>query len=330
MASYTQSLSFPSGMESAGISVTSGGAEYVPPVIYGLPVTAASFVPQAIGNLMFVQLPHGVYQNVTFQGEAETAPTDGEQAASSATPSTMDIQTPRVSEGRQENLEEHAFFRLPIVDCSNLREFNLHSGRARPRSSSQVLSKVHALLTRPRLSAVEAEHLMETIERLVSYTCWGMGRRVTVGSYSHVLRQLGLYFIILDSVVSAIQILGPKMVPEKWWASFVASVPTDSHLPEPPKFFRIERGYTYQSIKRLRPALELLKTRVRPSVEEVVSLKRMLFCSEESLAYFKGKRWNAWRDDERNFWEDAEGTSSAASGESDESDAYDDGYEFFD
>ncbi|KAL8440887.1 hypothetical protein Emag_007644 [Eimeria magna] len=319
MASYSHPLSSPPGMGGAGSSATSDGADYVPAAIRGAATSGASF-PQASGKVMIIQLPGGVDEKLVSQKgptavSTRVASIDAEQTSSSATPSTQ-LQAKRVSKRKREDLENHAFFRLPVVDNSTLREFNLHSGRARPRSSSHVLSTAHDLLARPALSASEAELLMSTMELLVSYTRWGMGRTVSSGNYSHLLRQMGLYFIILDAVVSARQILGPKMVPERWWPSFVASIPTESYLPESPTLPRIAERYTYQLIKRLRPALKLLMAGIRPSVEDVVSIKRLLFCSQKSLAYFKGARWNAWRDDERKFCE-AKSTSSEASDDGD-------------
>ncbi|KAL8272814.1 hypothetical protein Esti_003253 [Eimeria stiedai] len=46
-------------------------------------------------------------------------------------------------------------------------------------------------------------------------------------------------------------------------------------------------GYTYQLVKRLRAALELLMTTIRPQVGEVVSMKGLLFCFQKSPALFQ-------------------------------------------
>ncbi|KAL8272816.1 hypothetical protein Esti_003255 [Eimeria stiedai] len=85
------------------------------------------------------------------------------------------------------------------------------------------------------------------------------------------------------------------------WSSFPSSFPTHSTVKRPGIRSRGSATFVYKLLKCLLDALEMYKTRTRPDLKEVVHLERMLVGSPQSAKFFKGFRWERWRQDDKMF-----------------------------
>ncbi|KAL8440885.1 hypothetical protein Emag_007642 [Eimeria magna] len=214
---------------------------------------------------------------------------------------TQGIRPTRSSGTQQLGPEEHPFFRLPkILPRAIRRKFRLtevYRGGFSGTSCFQMLQKMRELFLKPVLGPEDVEELLRASESLVLYTRGHVVReRLTRLTPIRIIRQLGLHFMILDSLVCARQLLGPDMVPEQWWDALAGVFSTD-YVVQPYEKAKEATKHNYSLIAGLRAAVELLKTGVRPSAAEIVKLKKMLFCSPYSAARFKDSQWNCWRQD---------------------------------
>ncbi|KAL8443903.1 hypothetical protein Emed_006498 [Eimeria media] len=228
-------------------------------------------------------------------------------------------QQPATSSGTQQlGFEDHPFFRLPqVLPHAIRRKFEMIEEYRLGYSGSScflMLQKMHELFLKPVLDPDDVEELLCASESLARYAHTHVHRdRLVRVKPVRVIRQLGLHFIILDSLVCARQLLGSYMIPEEWWDPLMSSFSTDYALQLYSRAKPITK-FNYDLITRLRAAVELLKTGVRPEAEEIVNLKKMLFCSPYSAARFKETHWDLWRQDAE-MYEKTHGDSSGSSGD---------------
>ncbi|KAL8439024.1 hypothetical protein Efla_002433 [Eimeria flavescens] len=206
----------------------------------------------------------------------------------------------------------HPFVRLPVVPRDAMRRnFDLSASRYCQHrcQTTAMLAKIRELLAQPALSSPEVDDLMSATEALVRYVIRRVGQRATDVHPSKVVRQLGYFFIVLDSVVCVKQILGDRMNVEKWWGQFAESFPTDFQRWRGNIFRSPEVKHAGKLMNRLLGVMEIYKRGDRPQPKEVLSLKKMLFCSKYTPAAFKESRWDSWRDADKSF-RAAQGESS--------------------
>ncbi|KAL8439029.1 hypothetical protein Efla_002438 [Eimeria flavescens] len=162
----------------------------------------------------------------------------------------------------------HPFFRLPALLPGavrvNLDPFTSHSP-FQWAASEKMLQTLHDLFAKRALDAADAALLISTSESLVRFSWFRLGRPVSVGKQTHVLRQLGLSFMILDSVVCALQILRLDPTSTGWWKEFIRSFPTSYVVSEPSLSVR-RAGPNFDVVKRL---ITAVKTAMRALVYAV-------------------------------------------------------------
>ncbi|KAL8436949.1 hypothetical protein ACSSS7_001313 [Eimeria intestinalis] len=195
--------------------------------------------------------------------------------------------------------ETHLYFRLPILKPGKISK-TFHLGRAfSPIGSPSPhphLSIIRMLLTRPSITPEEAEELIKSCEELVTCLLRFHTGPVDGRKPSRVAYVLARRFLSLEALFTVIQILGPAMRAELWWSDLVSAIPTEVYFPKPPRKPKVLEGVLLA--KRLSSALASLKSGVRPSLEETIAIKRMIFKEGSIELGFSESRWDAWREDD--------------------------------
>ncbi|CDI85521.1 hypothetical protein, conserved [Eimeria praecox] len=195
------------------------------------------------------------------------------------------------------DLGAHPYVRFPVLDPGVVpRHVNVSVVFASQRpnvSPFPYLHRIRKLYAQKTLNQSNADELVCLIENLVSIV-WSQAqmeqrdfRPFTIAS------TYGMYFLTLDSLVCAMEILGDSMEVPQWWDKFVGVINTKMH------FYSVQgpAGFSRRITKRLGPALEIYKEGKRPPSMEVIALKKLLFCSRDRPNIFRKPEWIPWQND---------------------------------
>ncbi|KAL8425875.1 hypothetical protein Efla_007748 [Eimeria flavescens] len=256
------------------------------------------------------------YQETTDEGEPSTSltvhgsrggltmgfhafqllPHDGQPGASSA------VHPPVVASA----YAQHPFFRLPLVNVPQQARPRVNTklepyGTLTSRQLHPLLHIARELLVKPALEKQDLIRLSAVVHELISY-----GYHYEVDSAAHkratrACQVLGRRFLLLDAVLSGLQVLGDQPRGE-WWETFAAAVSHDADEVRPEEPVRSPViNFNRRLMRKLVQALRVLKTGARLSAQETVTLKQMLLCSPLSPKAFLKSPWDLWRQDDRDF-----------------------------
>ncbi|KAL8436652.1 hypothetical protein ACSSS7_001582 [Eimeria intestinalis] len=224
------------------------------------------------------------------------ASSDGEQPSTSAAGETSaPFPNPRA----------HPYYRTPRVDPAHLRaqRFNPEKTTDYGLAFKNVcfqLREIRELLGKETLGPGQLDSLAQTATNVLSYTYYYEHAPTQSLNFANAARALGRRFMILDAVVTALQVLGVA-TSGQWWDRIMAVIPDDT-LPAPAYVSfhsRPAARFNVILVRKLHNALRRLKTGRRLSEEETIQIKRMLFCSRYSPDNLKRSRWDAWRADDK-------------------------------
>ncbi|KAL8269884.1 hypothetical protein Esti_006191 [Eimeria stiedai] len=236
--------------------------------------------------------------------ETQASPGDETQpSTSAAAEQDLSTTTPKSNE-----FADHPYVQRPRLQPGVVpRRIKLSGLIAAPHnvngsSSFQILSAMRRVLAKPELGAADAELLLQLAELAVAFVRHRINPQVGLRQISDLVIRLGVYFLLLEAIFTASEILGPAMHIETWWQEF-----TDHFKIDYPEFDSDEAEvkerrastYNFRLLSRIQKALRCFKEGRRPQDEEVVAIKRSLFFS--STVYFRRSHWEPWRQDDRNY-----------------------------
>ncbi|CDJ52212.1 hypothetical protein, conserved [Eimeria brunetti] len=246
-----------------------------------------------------IGLKSPMLSNLLAHARAETRAGAGSEATPPA-PSTVTAALPAMVVSALSFVIEHPFARLPrrTADCSTSpMVVDVRYAMTRPRGVRRVvplLQQAYELLSQETLSPADMRVLVRITTALITYAMHYEQRDQSKRKTFRAIERLGIRFLLLDTLVSAFIVLGQKPEPEYW------KLITDgiSHSPPHSKFgdsFFERSNFLLSLCEELSNAIQMLKTGKRPNPGELVRIKRMLFCSTLSPAYFKGDDFAVWR-----------------------------------
>ncbi|CDI87859.1 hypothetical protein EPH_0065150 [Eimeria praecox] len=198
-------------------------------------------------------------------------------------------------------IQQHPYVHLPVwekgVVPRDVRVSRLFDERRRRLSSYVYLLTLRKLYAQETLNQKDADLLVNAVERLVT-TSWLGSRREPKGPLPlFIVEVLGDYIITFDAIVCAIQLLGEHMQLPLWWDKYIESFDTEyilyAHEPRGGKKARFHRHLA----ERFMAALNIYKQGLRPHLQEVIALKKLLFCTSFGAHRYKHPRWDPWRKD---------------------------------
>ncbi|CDJ54032.1 hypothetical protein EBH_0072000 [Eimeria brunetti] len=199
------------------------------------------------------------------------------------------------------DVQSHPYVRLPVLEKGvvprNLRVSILFTQKTGAFSFNIYMRTMRKLLLKKSLNQIDANTLVGAVEKLVT-SSWVQSRKGARGRTPiYFVEALGRYFISLDAIVCASQILGDCMQLPLWWETFVASFNTNFPLYNARSRANKLTDFHIDFARRLIAALDIYKTGRRPALTEVIALKRLLFCFPLGRHRFKGPKWDSWRED---------------------------------
>ncbi|CDJ27968.1 uncharacterized protein EMH_0036450 [Eimeria mitis] len=190
----------------------------------------------------------------------------------------------------------HPFVRLPVVNPENIRrkfrkDFALVPclGKASPMDSYMILRD---LFSKPSLTAVDIDKLLQETEMLANYATTRLARTYGRCTASYLVRKLSTLFMLFDHLVCSIELLGENMDTPSWWPEFVRKFSTEYHLPLTGRTRR-ERELS-RLVNRLSSALATYKEGKRPPFREIIELKRTIIAEASAESQLTNPLWELW------------------------------------
>ncbi|CDI84526.1 hypothetical protein, conserved [Eimeria acervulina] len=201
------------------------------------------------------------------------------------------------------DLDSHPFIHLPQLD-PNVRREDIKTGPLETcvRCEPLVfhLKALRTWFLQRSICKLEAMKMFDVAQRLASRTVLSMVAPVDGLRPAVAAESLGRRFLAFNAVYGALQVLGPTSELRKAWEAMILSVPTTySHTPRCP--IEGKYGFHYTLAKQLSEALELYKLGGAPTDEDIIEIKRKLFCTELSPKRFREASWSLWRKDDREY-----------------------------
>ncbi|KAL8439211.1 hypothetical protein Efla_005986 [Eimeria flavescens] len=201
--------------------------------------------------------------------------------------------------------ELHPFFRSPEVNpvYQAIQRFNPErttSPTMACRRLSLLMDETRQLLAKPSLAARDFDSLARKVEQLMAYGFLKERRNVTGDSVERVIYDLGRRYLLMDTVITGLQVLG--VPPEgPWWGRFAEAVNHEGAKSPSTRYRTLWGKELVELSSRLGEALKTLKSGTRLSAKETVDLKRRLLCSPSTPRELRSKAWDAWRQDNEDF-----------------------------
>ncbi|CDJ58825.1 hypothetical protein EMWEY_00018130 [Eimeria maxima] len=216
----------------------------------------------------------------------------------------LELKTKFVELTAEERIKLHPFVKLPHVYPEDIK--NVFDGvgalSTKTSMSSPMLEFIalRKLFTKSSLNSDDVEQLMQNCKGLIAYAHKKLASTHRKTSPFYLVRRMATTLMVLDYLVSAIQILGDKMDTQSWWPQF------SRHLAPTPKI-EVKSHYSYASElmadmgKRFAAALDIYKEGKRPEPAVVVGLKREILSKLRTHCIFEHAEWIQWIQDDLDF-----------------------------
>ncbi|CDJ67693.1 hypothetical protein, conserved [Eimeria necatrix] len=236
---------------------------------------------------------------IIFSPCAGTSDSDSDERSSTATTQSAPILASLLAPSpKEEDYLSHPFARLPVVRGRRGPYYVDFEGALFAENVTQnplpLLRLVHGLLSQQEIAGEQLEFLATLGSKLAAHATKLHRLGLRYATPSRACERLGTRFLVLDAVVSTAIVLEQK-VSLQLWRRFVSTI---SHeYPKPPASMtnRGRRFFLANFAVLLSNAVKTLKMGFRPSAEELVLLKRMLFCAPYSPPRYKAEGYDAWR-----------------------------------
>ncbi|CDJ60993.1 hypothetical protein, conserved [Eimeria maxima] len=197
-----------------------------------------------------------------------------------------------------EDLRRHPFARLPAPLPGPMRPLHVVDGDPNiiygTRWAAPLLQRAQNVLWAERISAEGLHQLKLVAQKLAMHLLYFQKERLVGLNPSAVLPRLGVRFLAFDVIVCTLQLLGQSAtVP--WFRRLANAVPNDWGVIRDAKVNSPQANFNMVLVEDLVRAVELLKQGTRPSPEQLVEIKRRLFCSEYSPKSFLSSTYTQWR-----------------------------------
>ncbi|KAL8441330.1 hypothetical protein Emag_007267 [Eimeria magna] len=245
----------------------------------------------------------GATESVAWLDTQESLMDDGGQPSTSVAVGHLSAAGAHLSK-----LAEHPYVRIPrLGPGASFRAIKLDGRGVGPlkmhgNSTFEMLSAARTLLAKPELDSWDAEALLHTVELIVLYVKKRFFPGVIARPVYELLNRLGMYFLLTDVVLSANDVLGPPMRIDTWWEDFVSHFRIEySELTyfEPRPGGRQNAIDNFRLLRRLQKNLRIFLERKRPSKEDIIATKRLLFFNKS--CHFRETRWEPWRRDDKEY-----------------------------
>lgn len=193
----------------------------------------------------------------------------------------------------------HPFVRLPTLQPGvNPMPIDMQRAFSYKKTSSRPLAAMrlaHDMLAKESLCQRDADLLLWAAEVLIAHCQQHQTTPLSRRNVHQAADALALRFVILDMIVSAMQVLQQNGAPAGW-ESFVSSIPHDmSQCPQGKQGTHLRWSHRGHVARALSRAVGTLKSLKRPANNVLYGLKYILFCSREYPLRFARSAYDPWR-----------------------------------
>ncbi|CDJ58308.1 hypothetical protein EMWEY_00014980 [Eimeria maxima] len=169
------------------------------------------------------------------------------------------------------------------------------SNRSTMREVVPLLLRAHKLLSREFLYAGHMVDLALAAEALIEYGMQYQSQSLASFQLFYTLEKLAIRFVVLDCVVSTLVVLDQTPDP-RLWKRFADAIKDDATLISSDVEMPLGRpNVNVGRAQQLIRAIQVFKTGRRPDPEELLQIKKWLFCSPTSPRRFRKKEFDPWR-----------------------------------
>ncbi|CDJ58310.1 hypothetical protein EMWEY_00015000 [Eimeria maxima] len=168
------------------------------------------------------------------------------------------------------------------------------TSRRIPCSAWASLHKAHKLLSQEVLVDTHMMELAQIAEDLVGNAMHFQGQDLSQHQTYRAVERLAIRFMLLDVVVSTLMILEQKPDPGQW-KRFAEAISDAAPDPATTANYTQRALFSLSLAQELGRGIRILKTGKRPHPDELVKIRRMLFCSPLSPARFRERDFDHWR-----------------------------------
>ncbi|CDJ49754.1 hypothetical protein, conserved [Eimeria brunetti] len=245
------------------------------------------------------------------QSEWAPAGQTGLSASKEASPKRSNGALTRVPEGRQSlvtgassaSRTKHPFVATPtLMSYVNIDDVvkRIDDSDLPAGPISGYLRTVRCMSRQETLNHLDAEELVRAVmslaKRALLYMTTDIQIRAALASET-----LGRRFLVVEAFHRLLRVTGdsnPRL--RQLWRDLLANIPT-TYDREPCAACSLQQAFQHELSQSLSSALALYKNGSSPSEEEIIDLKRKLFCMKFSPRCFRSPTWNLWREDDREF-----------------------------
>lgn len=188
---------------------------------------------------------------------------------------------------------QHPFARLPKLQAGvAVRNFDPQRAASNETAGEKalpILSRMQVLLSQETLDAKDAAMLLDLVEQTVAHCMYYQRADVSLSKHYFAAETLAMRFLLLEAATAGLQVLGQK-APDYTWRQLAQAMPHEYVSGKPTK-----RLTFMEAARKLSKAVERLKTGVRPSDDEIVQMKMMIFCDEPKMQRYQAPAFAAWR-----------------------------------
>ncbi|CDJ36306.1 uncharacterized protein EMH_0046580 [Eimeria mitis] len=209
---------------------------------------------------------------------------------------------PAAKRRRSEEIERlHPFVRLPQELPKEITKtfdgVGALSSKVHPLSPMQNYVSMRRLFAKSSLTADDVEQLMHDCKDLIAYACRYLSGPINRTNAYYLARRLAAVFMVFDYLVSTIELLPDKMNAWSWWSQFAERFPTHRWIGDrDPVHSTTKELSTFAD--RLRDALAIYRTGVRPPSPVIIELKRKILTTLRRHCIFDNPLWVEWINDD--------------------------------
>ncbi|CDI75847.1 hypothetical protein, conserved [Eimeria praecox] len=202
---------------------------------------------------------------------------------------------------------KHPYVHLPVLaegvvpPLIQLSASNFEQSKG--SSVRDILLPFRFLLKKQALSQIDSNFLVGYVQELASASAARARATKRMRRALHGVVTIGLQFLVLDAIVSALHVLGVSPPSCSWWKAFTECFDTDYRYPEPRVRQQDSARVNIDLANRMLTAMSTYKEGIRPNIEEVIDIKRILFFSPHAPLRFRSPNWDPWRTDHLLFEE---------------------------
>ena len=168
------------------------------------------------------------------------------------------------------------------------------------RGLSYKLAAVQQIFSKPRLSTHDFHALFGSAYELVSYAAKVLNRKLAGRDAYSVVGPLARRGLVLDSLWGICYVVGTALHKGQWWDKLMAKITVPTAVDQ----LGVRKGYGHARlalVKRLVSAIDVCRTGKRPPPQELVEIKRAIFCGPVVHRDFTSPMWEPWRQDDKDL-----------------------------